>query len=495
MTDIIESHSSCVRKTLGSVKTASKIASRAIHEVKAYQQVIEQTGIPPSAPFEQLPILDKESHMKRHALVDLLGADFKDTFTVFKSAGTSGHAFYWPQLRQSYAGSTSRMRALLESLFGIQHQNTMAVVGLALGSWIGGDVLSWSLKDVAMSTPYPFAVFSPGNKHDEIIAILHEAASLVDQFLLICCPSAIGHLILRAEQTGKPLPLAKMRYLVIGEPFPEQLRSDIEAQANVAPPGVVIASVYGSADTGVLGFESEASILVRKMCHADPDLARALNVESVTPHFFHMADPNSFLETVDGELCVTKWQGIPLVRYNLHDRATLYDFPAVIEVLSSLPSMTPDMSDSLARMRTAADLAPLPGLIAVAGRADACLILCGTKLSEEMLDDAMRSPELTNTLTGRYQAQVIVENGRQRLKLAVEHKPTDTAADQLDQIVYPRLIRAIGRAQPEFLDDWINIYRNWDNDFDQRILKLDLVAWPAMSQSLEHGIKQHSIIL
>ena len=50
------------------------------------------------------------------------------------------------------------------------------------------------------------------------------------------------------------------------------------------------------------------------------------------------------------------------------------------------------------------------------------------------------------------------------------------------------------RAQPEFLDDWTNIYRRWDDDPARRILKLDLAPWPTMSGTSENRIKQHSIV-
>jgi len=61
------------------------------------------------------------------------------------------------------------------------------------------------------------------------------------------------------------------------------------------------------------------------------------------------------------------------------------------------------------------------------------------------------------------------------------------------EIVYPRLIRVLGRVQPEFHDDWTSIYQTWDDDPAKRILKLDLVPWPGMSQTLEHGIKSRGI--
>ena len=482
------------RQSIGSHETAQLIARRAISEVKAYGAFLASRGVPPDAALDALPVQDKYTYMKQYPFRDLLGSDHAETFAIFKSAGSGGHAFYWPQLKASYEGAADHMRAMLERLFDIHRKRTLAVVGLALGSWIGGDVLSWSLKDVALSARYPFAVFSPGNRHDEIIAMLNAASGMVDQFLLICCPSAISHLILRAEQSGTPLPLAKLRYLVIGEAFPENLRTSLERQAGCPPEAVLMASVYGSADTGTLGFESAASIMLRKLCEIDARVAERLSLRGVTPHFFHQVDQSTYLESVDGELCVTKWQGIPLVRYNIHDRAQLFDWQEIIDRLAGIEEPGPALSRTLEAMRAASTPLPCSGVIAIAGRADSALVLCGTKITEAMLDEAVRTPALAGSLTGSYLASVVMEDGRQRLHITLEcppgGKPLQTMADEL----YPPLIQAIGRVQPEFMDDWRNIYRNWDDDPEHRILKIDAVAWPALSQQREGDIKKHSIL-
>ena len=487
--------SSFIARSLGSRQTAEQVASRAVNHITAYGKFIESQGIGPEVPFERLPLQDKESYLRHYPFSELLGDDFADTFTIFSSAGPAGKSFYWPQLKTAYADAAVNLRLLLETTYAIDRHSTLAVVGLALGSWIGGDVLSWSLKDVAVATPYPFAVFSPGNKHDEIIAMLRAASGLVDRILLVCCPSAIGHLILLAEQLGQPLPLDKMRYLVIGEPFPEALRLDLARRSRVGADEVLMMSVYGSADTGVMGFESPATILLRQLCHEDPDIASSLGIKGVVPHFFNHADPATYLEEIDGELCITRWQGIPLVRYNLHDQAQLFDWPGLVRHLAAFAEKKPALAHVLPMLTAHAELLPSPGIIAIAGRADFCLILCGTKLSEAMLDEAVRSEDLADTLTGVYQARVVTEDGRQRLSIRLEtQKQPGKPAEALDAI-YPRLVQAIGRAQPEFLDDWTNIYRRWDDDPARRILKLDLVPWPAMSDAADDRIKQHSIII
>lgn len=466
----------------GYLRIADDVARRARQTVAAYRDYLGRQGVADGVPFESLPSTDKENYLKKFPFRDLIGDDFDETFTIFSSSGSSGHAFYWPQLKSQHSAAAASLRTLLESVFDIHERRTLAVVGLALGSWIGGDQFSWALKNVSIATPYPFAVFSPGNKHEEIISIVHSAAGMVDQFLLVCCPSAIGHLLLLAEQTGRPMPLEKMCFLVIGEPFPEALRFELEQRsaADGRRPCRMI-SVYGSADTGVLGFESPWSVFVRRQCEENRDFAAAVGCQGPAPHFFHVADHEAYLEVVNGELHVTKWQGIPLVRYNLHDAARLMDSTDLAPAVARVPNRS---------AREMLENPPIPGrLLAISGRADSCLILCGTNLTETMLDHALRSPELQDVLTGAYKARTILERGRQRLEIVAETHGGPRSADS----IYDGVIAALGRAQPEFLDDWNSIYRQWDADRDRRILKLILVPWPELSGS-DSGVKHRGVV-
>jgi phenylacetate-CoA ligase len=135
----------------------------------------------------------------------------------------------------------------------------------------------------------------------------------------------------------------------------------------------------------------------------------------------------------------------------------------------------------------------MPSILAIPGRADRCLILCGTNLSETMLDAAVRAPELESVLTGAYEARIEYENDRQFLSFEVELKPGVVEEAGLDRQVYDTLVSALGRVQPEFLDDWQNMYRLWDDSPRQRILRVNYHAWPALSKSTEMAPKQRGI--
>jgi phenylacetate-CoA ligase len=58
--------------------------------------------------------------------------------------------------------------------------------------------------------------------------------------------------------------------------------------------------------------------------------------EAPIPHFFHFLATDTFVEAVDGCLCIIRWQVIPLVRYILYDKVTLYSWKELKQaVLSS----------------------------------------------------------------------------------------------------------------------------------------------------------------
>jgi phenylacetate-CoA ligase len=472
------------------MQIANSVAARARERVPAYRSFLEARGVPDGAPFSELPIIDKSSYLIPAPYADLLADDYHETFAILRSSGASGSLFRWPQLKADHHWSSRRLRAFLESTFRIHERRTVAVVALSLGSWAGGDYYSWCLKNVALEASYPFAVFSPGNRHDEVIEFLRQPQPSGDQFLVVICPSLLGYLLLLAESTGRPLPLDQMRFLVTGEAFSETVRESLCRRAGLGGSEPFMFSLYGSADTGALGVESLASIALRQLLAEAPDLAAKLGLGPVVPHFFHCTATDAYLETVCDELCVTRWQGIPLVRYNLHDSAKLLAWEPLRQALLATPSRGPRHTE---RLKLLQDAQAMPDLVAIEGRADSCLVLGGTKLTEAMLDEAVRCPELCDLLTGAYRARLVVEGERPVLAMDLQFRAGAVADAATLHRVYHLLLQALGRVQPEFASDWQNLYRNWDDDPSRRVLRLRGFTWPALSEDAGERIKQRSL--
>jgi phenylacetate-CoA ligase len=477
-----------ILSSLGWRRLAERIARRAERRVPAYREFVAQ-GEKPHA-FTDRPLTSKDLYILRYPTSQLLADNHGEVFAIFRSSGTSGRALYWPCLRSHDRYAVWGMRRFLETYFSIQDKRTLAVVAHSLGSWVGGDHISWILKSLALGVRHNFSVFAPGNKYTEIIDIITELEPSVDQIILFLCPSYVPYLQLVAESLGKTLPLSKLRYMVTGEPIPEGVRMSLQARAGVPPQEPFMLSSYGSADTGLLGIESLESVALRKLLTLNEGLALELGFSEPIPHLFHHAVLDNYLETIGGELCVTRWQGIPIVRYNLHDRVRLYRWRTLRQAVlksNSIATRDEPLREVIRKRRMI-----LPDLIAVEGRSDA-LILGGSNFSQSMLDEAVRTPALESVLTGAYKVRVGSRDGQKLFEIELELRPGITLDAEAADRVYDELVQALGRDQPEFRSDWENIYRAFDRDPSRRILQLRWHPWPVLSRGFE-GLPKHSSI-
>lgn len=474
--------------SIGWRRLAERTARRAERRVPAYQEFVAQREKPRS--FTDRPLTSKELYILRFPTSQLLADNYHEVFAIFRSSGASGRALYWPCLRNHDRYAAWGTKRYLEYCFAIHRKRTLAIVADSLGSWVGGDQISWILKNVSLHARYSFSVFAPGNKYTEIIDIITEAEPRLDQIILYLCPSDLRYLELAAESLGKTLPLSKLRYMVLGESIPERLRMSSQARAGVPPQEPFMFSFYASADTGMLGTESPASVALRKLLTLNEGLAAELGFSEPVPHLFHYCALDAYLETIDGELCVTRWQGIPIVRYNLHDRVRLYRWHRLRRAV--LKSNSIRTSDEPLREVIRKGRMFLPDLIAVEGRTDA-LILCGTKFTESKLDEAVRTPGLERVLTGMYKARVGLRDRLQVLEFDLELRPGVTLDAEAADRVYDALIQALCRVQAEFNNDWQDSYRAFDRDPRRRILQLRWHPWPTLSQESETLPKRSSI--
>ena len=134
----------------------------------------------------------------------------------------------------------------------------------------------------------------------------------------------------------------------------------------------------------------------------------------------------------------------------------------------------------------------LSDLVAVEGRSGTLIIL-GSNFSEADLDEAIRTPSLADVLTGAYKARIGASGGRQFLEFELELRPGVTLDAEAAERVYRELVHSLGRVQPEFRNDWEKIYRSFDHDPAQRILRLEWHPWPELSRELEDRPKRSSI--
>jgi len=102
------------KTSLGSRNLAEALASRAEKGVPAYRHLLKDQGFRPGGPFESRPLTDKRNYVTAENFTNLLADDYQQTFTIFRSSGSSGQTYYWPQLKEAHRTTAAALRGFLE---------------------------------------------------------------------------------------------------------------------------------------------------------------------------------------------------------------------------------------------------------------------------------------------------------------------------------------------------------------------------------------------
>jgi len=179
------------------------------------------------------------------------------------------------------------------------------------------------------------------------------------------------------------------------------------------------ASLYGTADGGVLGNETPLSIALRRFLASNPKAARELFGESRLPTLVQYDPVSRFFELVDGEtLAVTGDNGVPLVRYHIADRGGLLSHEGMMSFLRDWGVA------SLNNYGLEDEGFPLP-FVWVFGRADFTISFYGANVYPENVAVGLEQPELIGWVTGKFVMEVGgAEDGSECLHIVVELAPS-----------------------------------------------------------------------
>ena len=149
-----------------------------------------------------------------------------------------------------------------------------------------------------------------------------------------------------------------------------------------------------------------------------------------------------YVEIEQGEIVLTSRGGVPLVRYNTHDRGGLL---SVEEVEARCRAHGYDLAGELAARGWPADaLRPLPFLYTY-GRADAAVVH-GANVYAEHVREVLEQPALRAATTGQFQFGATTDpDGRATLRIEVELRaglaPTEELRTLHESLVQRALLR------------------------------------------------------
>lgn len=440
----------------GEVEPALAPAARALalfHEVAAsvpaYQRFLAEHGTDPAsvrtpADFAALPVITKQSYVLRSPIADLCrGGRIESCDMIAVSSGSSGRPTFWPRFVTDELSVARRFEQVFHDSFQADTRRTLAVVCFALGTWVGGMYTADCCRHLA-AKGYPITLITPGNNKDEIFRVVLELGPAFDQVVLLGYPPFLKDVIDTGRARGVDWAPLRIKLVMAGEVFSEEWRSLVGERVGSAAPCHDSASLYGTADAGVLGNETPLSIAIRRFLSARPDAARAIFGQDRLPTLVQYDPTVRFFEQREGMLLFTGDNGVPLIRYAILDSGGVLSFAGMIDALAAFGF---DPRRELAGGR---GVRALP-FVYVFGRSDFTVSYFGANVYPENVMVGIEQPGIKEWVTGKFVLEV--RDGEDRnpfLSVVVELAPGEAESEARRAAVAASIEEHLLRLNSEF---------------------------------------------
>ncbi|MEU8663097.1 phenylacetate--CoA ligase family protein [Actinoplanes philippinensis] len=407
----------------------------AVESVPAYPLFLREQGVDPASVTDpaQIPLMTKQGYHQRFDLPQRCrGGRLDAAATVAVSSGSSGRPTVWPRTIADEAPVTQRFAQVFLDGFRAGERSTLAVVCFALGNWVGG------MYTVAACRRLPVTVAAPGNDIDEILRVVGELGGHFEQTVLLGYPPFVKNVIDAGVARGVDWPSLRVKLVLAGEVFSEQWRDLVAARAGISDPETGVASLYGTADAGVLGNETPLSVRLRRFLAGRPDLAATVFGESRLPTLVQYDPATRLFETApDGTLVFSADGTVPLVRYHIADEGGVLPRE---ELVAFCREHGFDPGDG-----------PDQPFVYVFGRSLFTVSFFGANVYPENVTVGLERADISAWTTGRFVLSTVEDDDRDRyLSVVVELAPGAGASAERERIAASSIRSELVRLNSEF---------------------------------------------
>ncbi|GAA3104838.1 phenylacetate--CoA ligase family protein [Streptosporangium carneum] len=386
--------------------------------------------------FTRLPLTTKDTYTRRYPLPELC-RDGVVGDMIAVSSGSTGTPSFWPRSASDELVIAERFEEVFRDSFRAAERRTLAVVCFALGTWVGGLFTLACCRHLA-ARGYPITSVAPGSDKREILRVIPELAPHFDQVVLLGYPPFLKDVIDAGTAQGLPWADYSIKLVTAGEVFSEQWRTLVAERAGMTDPALDTASLYGTADAGVLGNETPLSIRIRRFLAENPEIARELFGESRLPTLVQYDPRVRFFEEHEGTLLFSGDNGIPLVRYHIADEGGLIPHDRMLAFLAEHG------------FRPTGQGPELP-FAYVFGRSHFTVSYYGANVYPENVSVGLEQPEVSALVTGKFVLEVAEDDRRDRqLTVTVELAPGVRGSEEAARSVGESILTQLLRLNSEF---------------------------------------------
>ncbi len=439
-----------------SLSNAPATALQLFHDVAAtvpaYQTWLREQQLDPGQiqtldDFQTLPLLTKENYLRRYPLPQLCrDGNLQTCDMIAVSSGSTGQPSFWPRSLRDELAIATRFEQIFHDSFQADQRRTLAVVCFTLGTWVGGMYTAACCRHLA-AKGYQMTVITPGTQKAEILRVVQELGPLFEQVVLLGYPPFLKDVIDSGLTQGVPWSRYGIKIVTAGEVFSESWRDLVGQRVGATQPCYDFASLYGTADAGVLGHETPLSICIRRFLAENAAAAQALFGESRLPTLVQYDPRSRFFEvTPTGTLLFSGDNGIPLVRYHIADQGGLIAYETLLSFLHDWGF------DAMAELQTQGPrgLRPLP-FAYIFGRSHFTVSYFGANIYPENITVGLEQPPISDWVTGKFILQVREDSDQNRcLAVIVELAPGIEANVQKQVAIGAAILLQLRRLNSEF---------------------------------------------
>ncbi|WP_433381598.1 phenylacetate--CoA ligase family protein [Actinoplanes sp. CA-142083] len=410
---------------------ALDLFGRMTERVPAYRAFLADQGVDPAsvAGLGDIPVMTKANYHQRYDLAARCwGGTLSGCDMVAVSSGSSGKPTVWPRSVLDERAVAERFEQVFDGGFRAKERTTLAVVCFALGNWVGGMYTADACRHLA-AKGYPITVATPGNNVDEILRVVAELGPLFDQVVLLGYPPFVKNVI----DAGQDWAGRHVKIVLAGEVFSEQWRDLVATRARMDDPVTDSASLYGTADAGVLGNETPLSVRIRRFLADRPEVATSLFGDSRLPTLVQYDPGTRLFEVVDGTLAFSADGGVPLLRYHIADEGGLIPHATMMTICGEQ-----------------GDKPELP-FAYVFGRSLFTVSFFGANVYPENVTVGLERPHVADRVTGKFVLRTLEDADRDRkLSIVVELAPGTLPSDELAATLAESVRAELLRLNSEF---------------------------------------------
>lgn len=456
---------------------ALRVFHLAAERVPAYRAFLRAHRLDPRRirtieDFSRVPPTDKRNYVTAYPLAERCWDGRIDRGVVATSSGTTGEALYWPRGGFPDFEAALTHELIYRSLFQIHRYRTLVVIGYPMGLYVSGmatAIPSWLIAQ----KNYRLLVAPVGNDRMMCLRLLAGLGPEFEQVIIVGHPFFVKDVVEAARGTTWVSTGGRVRLLFCSEGFSEAWRAHVVASIERAPSLTTAINTYGASELLLVGCETPASIALRQALDRDPALRSSLAGEGTVPNLFQYNPFLRYVEVSGGEMLFTAASGIPLIRFNLHDRGRLIPYAAAGQ-----------LETTWTRQWTPWQLP----FLALWGRSDHTLVFQAVNIYPQHVRQALDAGELVPRLTGKFAMRTqLTAQMDEYLEINVELTPgaADTAA--LRSKVARAIEGGLLRLNMEYRDAWTRL--------GARRMKPRVRLWPFQhEQYFRPGLKPRYIV-